>query len=179
VTIKEAGIMKTMNRKLWTVSIILAATAFISSAAIAGGFEGALAALGATTLAGMAGTGVHVYLRVRRSSKALKVASSESGVEAKQISNKDKTSIIKHLDELFKIEQGWSEEEPAGEKPISSKDKRLIMAHIDELFIPARKEDGEELTGVEPISEKDKKLIMADIDRLFDTGGGQNKHIFA
>ncbi len=171
--------MKILNRKLWIGTVVLMTITLTSGAAIAGGFEWALAALGAMTLAGMIGAGIYVYMRVRRYSKALKVASPESGAEAKPISNKDKTSIMKHLDELFETEQGQSEEEFAGDKPISSKDKRLIIANIDEFFEAASKQNEKNPAIPELISEEDKRLIMAHIDRLFDTDGEQNKHILA
>ncbi len=177
--VKEAGIMKILNRKLWTGSVVLASVALISAAAVAGGFELAMVALGALTLAGMIGAGIYVFMRVKRYSKALRVASLGSDAGARPISNQDKRSIIKHLNELFEIEREQSEKELVGVKPITGKDKRLIVANIDEFFKSAREQDRKASAETEPISEEDKRLIMAYIDRLFDTGGEQNRRIFA
>ena len=146
--------MTILDRKLWAGLLILAAIAIVSSAAVFGGIEWALAALGAMTLIGMIGISIYVLTRVLRYSKSLKggrldYGSTPAGFcgghdskrltynnppKAAPISEEDKRLIMEHINELFEIAQEQSEEKPARAKPISKEDKRLIMAHIDKLF---------------------------------------------
>jgi len=121
--------MTILNKKLLMGLLILAAIALVSSAAIAGGIEWALASLGAMALIGMIGIGIYVPTKVLRYSSRL-----FTPVEAAPISEKDKRLIMRHIDELFTKDLKQSQENPAEEAPISREDKRLIMAHIDQLF---------------------------------------------
>ena len=147
--------MTILNRKLWAGLLVLSAVTSVTSAAIVGGIEWALASLGVIGLIGMTCIGICIAINVSRYSGKLrenerlkydslpaansdgntfKGADHNSSVKAAIISEEDKSLIIKHIDELFikDPEQNW--EIPAEAAPISKEDKRLIMKHIDELF---------------------------------------------
>ena len=159
--------MRILNKKLWTGLLILSAVTFVTSAAIVGGIEWALASLGVIGLIGMTCIGICIAINVSRYSGKLrenerlkhdgapaansdgntfKVADHNSSVKAAIISEEDKSLIIKHIDELFikDPEQNW--EIPAEAAPISKEDKKLIMAHIDELFKTGWEQSGSKLS---------------------------------
>jgi len=188
--------MKIINRKLWTGLLVLSAVTSVTSAAIVGGIEWALASLGVMGLISMTCIGICIAINVSRYSGKLrenerlkydsppaansdgntfKVADHNSSVKAAIISEEDKSLIIKHIDELFikDPEQNW--EIPAEATTISKEDKRLIMKHIDELYTEGLEESQEAPVDLSPVSEKDKKLIMAHIDELFKTGWEQSE----
>ena len=146
--------MTILDRKLWAGLLILAAVSLISSAAVFGGIEWALASLGAMALIGMIVTGICIAIRISKYSykpvfeefinyesmsyawddNDLAYVTAETTEVAAPISKKDKRLMMKHIDELFEIAQEQSEEKPAEAEPISNEDKRLIMVHIDKLF---------------------------------------------
>jgi len=188
--------MKIINRKLWTGLLVLSAVTSVTSAAIVGGIEWALASLGVMGLIGMTCIGICIAINVSRySGKSLeverlkhdsapaangdgntfKVADHNSSVEAAIISEEDKRLIIKHIDELFMKDPEQNQEVPAEAAPVSKEDKRLIMTHIDELYTEELEESQETPVELSPVSEKDKKLIMAHIDELFKTGWEQSE----
>lgn len=142
-------------RKLWPGLVILAAFALVTSAAVVGGIEGVLAALGAIVLIGIAGAGIYVIVKVLwLSGKSPRGGCLEYG----------RTSAASFYGDGFKyaVRNGLVEA-----APISEEDKRLIMKHIDELFAEDLKQSREKPAEATPISEQDKKLIMEQIDTLF------------
>jgi hypothetical protein len=147
--------MTILNRKLWTGLLVLSAVTFVTSAAIVGGIEWALASLGVIGLISMTCIGICIAINVSRYSgklleverlkhdsapaapcdiNAIECADHNSSVKAAIISEEDKRLIMKHIDELYTEEPEEKRETPVELSPVSEKDKKLIMAHIDELF---------------------------------------------
>lgn len=148
------------SKKLWVGLLILAVIALVSSAAVAGGIEWALASLGALALIGMIGIGTCVLTRaLRYSSRSFPDGYLEYG-------NMSATFF-------------GGDNKPAKVTPISQKDKRLIMKHIDELFTKDLQQSQERPAKGALISKEDKKLIMAHIDQFFETGWEQSQETFA
>ena len=155
--------MKIINRKLWTGLLVLSAVTSVTSAAIVGGIEWALASLGVMGLIGMTCIGICIAINVSRYSGKLR--------ENERLKH-DNAPAANSDGNTFKGADHNSSVEAA---IISEEDKRLIMKHIEEFFTEGLEEGQETPVELSPVSEKDKKLIMAHIDELFKTGWEQSE----
>ncbi|MFC1949994.1 hypothetical protein ACFLW0_07485 [Chloroflexota bacterium] len=146
--------MKVLNRNHWKGLAALGAVILVSSGAVFGGIEWALASLGLIGLAGMIGAGIYITVRVLRYSDrsafedfinyeipsyywdddSLEYVAVDITEETVPISKKDKRLIAKHIGELFGVERVGGSRQPVEAAPIGKRDKKLIMAHVDELF---------------------------------------------
>jgi len=154
--------MTILNRKRWLGSLILAVVAPIFGAAVAGGIEWALAALGAMVLIGMTGAGIYALAKgLRHSDTSVKGGCLECGSAS--------TASFDGIDSKH-----VTDSKPAEARPISEEDKRLIMEHIDELFAVDGRQSVAEPAEARPISEEDERLIMEHVDELFAMGGEQS-----
>ncbi len=158
--------MTILNKKLWLGLLILAAIALLTSAAVFGGIEWALASLGALVLIGMISISIYVLTKVLRYSKSVKGG---------RLQYENTSAISFGGDDLKHVTYSKSAEA----KLISEKDKRLIMEHIDELFEIAQEQSGEKILKEGPISKEDKRLIMAHIDKLFKTDWEQSQQMLS
>lgn len=159
--------MTILNRKLRVGLFILGVVALISSAAVFGGIEWALASLGVITLTGMAAAGIYIAIKVMRYSRHKSIY--DGCLEYSS------TSAVNGGDGSEYVTGRAS----AKVSPISKVDKRLIMKHIDELFKVAREQSKEKPVEAAPISEEDKRLIMAHIDKLFKTDWEQSQQMLS
>jgi hypothetical protein len=145
------------NRKLFIGLGIGVTFAVIVESAVAYGFVGATASMGALFLIAL--TGLIVYasvkmilrsIKFRRIKKALsnnphaefsdddylQYASTHKAPRGKLISEKDKKLIVEHIDEFMnELRTGQSKKSAAMANPITEKDKKAIMEHIDELLV--------------------------------------------
>jgi hypothetical protein len=159
--------MTILNRKLWVGLFILGVVALISSAAVFGGIEWALASLGMITLTGIAGTGIYIAIKVMRYSRHRSIY--DGRLEYSSISAVNEGGGSEYI-------AGYASAEVS---PIGKEDKRLIMKHIDELFEITREQSKEKPVEAAPISEEDKRLIMAHIDKLFKTDWEQSQQMLS
>jgi len=145
------------NRKLYVGLGIGVTFAVIVESAIAWGFVGATASMGALGLIAL--TGLLVYVSVKmllRSIKFRKIkkllsnnpcaefsdgdylqyTSTNRVTRGKVISEKDKKLIVEHIDEFMsELRFGQSKKCGVMANPITEKDKKTIMEHIDELMV--------------------------------------------
>ncbi|MFC2012489.1 hypothetical protein ACFLVU_05100 [Chloroflexota bacterium] len=146
--------MKVLNRNHWRGLAALGAVILVSSGAVFGGIEWAIASLGLIGLGGMIGAGIYIAVRVLRYSSRsafedyinyeipsyywdddnLEYATADITEETVPISKNGKRLIAEHIEELFGVERVGGSRQPVEAAPISKRDKKLIMAHVDELF---------------------------------------------
>lgn len=146
--------MTLLNNKLWAGLTILGAAALVSSAAVYGGIEWALASLGLIALIGMIVTGICIAVRISKYSSK---------------------SVFEEFINYESMSYAWNDYDSADvtaeitevAAPISKKDKRLIMEHVDELFGIEKNEECQQSLDAAPISKQDKRLIIAHIDSFF------------
>jgi hypothetical protein len=131
------------------------AIVLVSSAAVFGGIEWALASLGLITLISMIVVGVYIAVKISRYTE--KSIYSECLEYARAFATLDGTNQGQITSDI-----------PVQVTPVSKKDRRLIMAHIDELFGIKTNEEGQKSSIAMPLNKRDKKLIMAHINELFD-----------
>ena len=174
--------MKALNRGRLVILLILAAVALVTSAAVLGGIEWALASLGALVFIGIGGIGIHTLFKVIQYSRlSFNVRWLENGYPPNQIANvgpvskKDKRIIMRHVDELFSAGFEQGEERLIRTRPVDKKDKKIIMRNIDGLFAIGQGQIGQKFSRVAPISQKDKRIIMKHVDELFVESPGQSE----
>ena len=142
------------NRKLFVGLGIGVTFAVIVESAIAYGFVGATASMGALGLIALTGLIVYASIKVllrlyrRRRIKTLlsksthaefsggdylQYASAHRSSKGKPISEKDKRVIVGRIDKLVnELHRGQSNKSAVMVNPITEKDKRVIVGHIDE-----------------------------------------------
>ena len=157
--------MKILNKKLWTGLTALGTVALVTTAAVFGGIEWALASLGMISLVAMIGAGISIAVRVSK-------YSGKSAFE--EYINYEIPSYY------------WNDENPENAADITEeivlidkKEKKYIVKHIDELFGLERVESSRRQIELAPVSRQDKKSIMAQIDELFTTNREQNLEMFS
>jgi len=157
--------MNTGNRKLFIGLGIGVTFAVIVESAIAYGFVGATASMGALGLIAL--TGLIVYVSVKMLLRSIKLrrgkmllsnstnaessdgdyleyANTHSSHKGKPVSEKDKNLIVEHIDEFMnELRRGQSKKSAVMTNPITEKDKKTIMEHIDELMVPGFEYGGE------------------------------------
>jgi hypothetical protein len=161
---KEVYKMNTGNNRKLFIGLGIGVTfAVVVESAIAWGFVGATASMGALGLIAL--TGVIVYASVKvllRSIKFRRIKRLLSNNPYTECSDGD---YLQHAN---------THKSPGG-KLISEKDKRLIIENIDEFMSELRIEQNKKSATAKPITEKDKRMIMEHIDELmvpgFEYGG--------
>ena len=158
--------MKTGNNRKLFVGLGIGVTfAVIVESAIAYGFVGATASMGALGLVALTGVIFYVSTRVllrsfkrrrmkmllRNSTHAefsddgyLQYANAHKSPKVKPVSEKDKRIIVEHIDEFMnELRGGQSNKSTVMVNPITEKDKKKIMGHIDELLVLGSEYGGE------------------------------------
>ena len=153
------------NRKLYVGLGIGVTFAVIVESAIAWGFVGATASMGALGLIALTGLIVYASVKVllrsikfRRIKKLLSnnpyaefsdgdhlsYANTQRSPKGKLISEKDKKLIVEHIDEFMnELRGGQIIKSAVMVNPITEKDKNTIMEHIDELMVKGFEYGGE------------------------------------
>jgi len=152
------------NRKLFIGLGIGVTFAVIVESAIAYGFVGATASMGALGLVAL--TGLIVYASVKMLLRSIKLR------RIKKLLSNNPNAEFSDDDYL----QYANTYKPPKGKPISEKDKNVIVEHIDDFMSELRRGESKKSAVMEnPITEKDKKAIMEHIDELivlgFEYGG--------
>jgi hypothetical protein len=163
---KEVSEMSTGSNRKLIIGIGIGVTfAVIVESAVAYGFVGATASMGALGLIALSGLVVYVSVKMlmrsyeRRKIKMLlhKSAYAESSGDGylqcagdnrspkeKPISEKDKKLIVGHIDEIMReLSNRQSDKSVTVAKLITDKDKKTIMEHIDELLVSGPEYGGE------------------------------------
>jgi hypothetical protein len=147
------------NRKLFVGMGIGVTFSVIVESAIAWGFVGATASMGALGLVAL--TGLIVYISVRMLVRSYK-------------RRRIKMLLAQSTHAEFSADgylQYANDKRSPKEKPISEKDKKLIVGHIDEIVRELSNSQSEKpVTVARLITEKDKKAIMEHIDELLALG---------
>lgn len=153
------------NTKIAFTGIV--ALASITGAAIFGGFQGVMAAMGLFVVAAIAVFGVSAMKKARLYARAISYADEVENFKFRPVDEKDSKWIIKHIEELF---GAGKEKKTSAPIPITTRDRKEIMAEIDAFFTDSRNTG---ITGME------KKEIMVNIRLLFEGDEEQDRELFA
>lgn len=163
--------MKTgSNRKLYIGMGIGVTFAVIIESAIAWGFVGATASMGALGLIALTGSIIYVSLKILRRSYRRRMIkrmlsmsehpelsgnshpqpiNAHNSPKSKLISEKDKRFIVEHIDEIMHdLSDRQSEKPGVVMEPITAEDKKTIMEHIDEILVLGSEYGGEQSSSV-------------------------------
>ena len=147
------------NLKLYIGLGIGVTFAVIVESAIAYGFVGATASMGALGLIAL--TGLIVYASVRMLLRSYK---------RRRIKILLSNSTYAEFSDADYLQRSGAHRSPK-DKPISEKDRKLIVEHIDELMNElCREQSKKSAVMVNSITENDKKNIMEHIDELLVPG---------